>query len=70
MRYRSGHYTAFPCATASGRYPLLQMLRYELGHLKHVHCCFAAKHNLERRITFDHPFVLGVLQLVLLDLGP
>src|SRR6267143_4022287 len=49
---------------------LLEMLAYELRHLEHVDGGLAAEHWLQRLVRLDHPFVLLVLQAVLLDVRP
>ncbi len=42
----------------------------ELGHLEHGHLLLAAEHRLQRIVGIDHGPLLGVLQLVLLDVVP
>jgi hypothetical protein len=46
------------------------MLAHELRHLEHAHAALAAEDCLERRVGVDLPLVLGVLELVLLDVDP
>src|SRR5436190_20611872 len=48
----------------------LQVLVHKLGHLEHVDDGLTAEHGLEVLVGLDVPPVLGVLQLVLLDVGP
>ena len=42
----------------------------EFRHLKHRNLLLAAKNDLELVIRIDHPFIGGVLQIVLLDVSP
>ena len=46
------------------------MLADELGHLEHIDDLLACEHGLERLIRIDVALVLGVLELILLDVGP
>src|SRR6266542_3000546 len=48
----------------------LQVLVHKLGHLEHVDHRLAAENRFEVVVSLDVPPVLGVLQLVLLDVGP
>jgi hypothetical protein len=58
----------------AGRTPtpnrLLQVLADQFGHLEHVGLRLAAEHGLEFVVGLDHPLVLRVLQIVLLDVCP
>src|SRR4030095_12594730 len=49
---------------------LLQWLVYHLGHLEHVDRGLAAEDRLQGGVGLDHPLVLRILELVLLDVGP
>jgi hypothetical protein len=49
---------------------LLQMLTHQLRHLEHVDCGLASENRFQGAVGLDHPLVLGVLQLVLLDVCP
>src|SRR2546425_2836419 len=62
--------TAARCLRSSDWLPLLDVLAHQLGHLEHVDLRLAAELRLQRVVGFDHPFVLLVLQLVLLDVRP
>jgi hypothetical protein len=42
----------------------------QFGHLEHVDLRLAAEDGLQRGVSLDHPPVLRVLQLVLLDVRP
>src|SRR4029079_19293459 len=48
----------------------LQVLVHKLGHLEHVDGGLAAEDRLQRVVRLDHPLVLLILQLVLLDVRP
>src|SRR4029079_2012242 len=48
----------------------LQVLVHKLGHLEHVDGGLAAEDRLQRGVRLDHPLVLLILQLVLLDVRP
>src|SRR5688572_8542506 len=46
------------------------VLRHELGHVEHADGGLATEHNLQRGVRVDVALVLGVLEAVLLDVGP
>ena len=50
--------------------PLLHVLVYELGHLKHANLLLSTKNTSKLLVGVDHPSVLRVLQVVLLDVDP
>src|SRR5262249_15064869 len=47
-----------------------QVLAHKLGHLEHVDLGLPAENGLQRVVRLDHPLVLLILQLVLLDVRP
>src|SRR5688572_12983636 len=59
-----------PSASPGLRQGSAHVFADEFGHLEHVDRRLAAEDRLQRRVGVDHSLVLGVLQLVLLDVGP
>src|SRR5207245_8073913 len=55
---------------ASRQGDLFEVLRDQLGHLEQADLLLAPEDLLERLVGVDHPAVLAVLQLVLLDVVP
>ena len=56
--------------TKSDSMRLLHVLVDQFGHFEHAHLFLAVKDSLQLVIRVDHAFVLGVLQVVLLNVGP
>src|SRR5438034_1767145 len=61
--------TLFPYTTLFRSY-LFEVFADELGHLEHRDLAPAAEDGLQGVVGIDHAPVLGVLQLVSLDIGP
>src|SRR5262249_58041146 len=57
-------------APASPMHDLLEVARYELGHLEHRHLLLAPENLEELLIGIDEALVDRILQLVLLDVVP